>query len=447
MAASVNGTYTRFQSLLTLGLDKGLPTKEMTGMLTISESERPCAEYSLDSVVGPLISPVFEGLLKPGMSRYRTLAQQEQDWIVGQHFWLLLRQNPSLRSLSLDLGLQTLVRFTSTSLVYDVLASMPYLRLFEDCLPETIYSNLQYLEARSKVTSKVILVLLSRLPNLQHLLLGGIEDGSVIDLDAKEILGNRPSRLRTLHLEELEFTIPNGYFATSILPWLPALTKFRTDQLYDTITRGLVAQCQDLQIFGRLSPYYSIGRTVYERKHVVSILLEGCPKLREVDAIHHIITANRLIHSAWSCETRLEKLHCQIVGVERLQHIELPVLNRMIESDADPSSDQEWEAMRRFLESRDQQPQVLGRIARLTQLRILDVGYEYRAFLPGGSGQAWMIHDKPMPDTLELPLDAGLWQLSSMINAIEELDSEAEMAELREMIPAIRPDVQTYRRS
>ncbi|KAF9085901.1 hypothetical protein BGX29_001693 [Mortierella sp. GBA35] len=407
MAASVNGTYTRFQSLLTLGLDKGLTTKEMTGMLTISESERPCAEYNLDSVVGPLISPVFEGLLKPGMSRYRTLAQQEQDWIR-------------------------------------VVILTP---VFEDCLPETIYSNLQYLEARSKVTSKVILVLLSRLPNLQHLILGGIEDGSVIDLDSKEILGNRPSRLRTLHLEELEFAIPNGYFATSILPWLPALTKFRTDQLYDTITRGLVAQCQGLQIFGRLSPYYSIGRTVYERKHVVSILLEGCPKLKEVDAIHHIITANRLIHSAWSCETRLEKLHCQIVGVERLQHIELPVLNRMIESGADPSSDQEWEVMRRFLESRDQQPQVLGRIARLTQLRILDVGYEYRAFLPGGSGQAWMIHDKPMPDTLELPLDAGLWQLSSMINAIEELDPEAEIAELREMIPAIRPDVQTYRRS
>ncbi|KAF9083967.1 hypothetical protein BGX23_010953 [Mortierella sp. AD031] len=364
MAASVNGTYTRFQSLLTLGLDKGLPTKEMTGAFEARDVKVPNSRAT-----------------GTGLDR-----------------------RPTLLAATSTKPITTLSEFGFG-------AANPgqvhiHQSVIEDCLPETIYSNLQYLEARSKVTSKVILVLLSRLPNLQHLLLGGIEDGSVIDLDAKEILGNRPSRLRTLHLEELEFAIPNGYFATSILPWLPALTKFRTDQLYDTITRGLVAQCQDLQIFGRLSPYYSIGRTVYERKHVVSILPEGCPKLREVDAIHHIITANRLIHSAWSCETRLEKFHCQIVGVERLQHIELPVLNRMIESGADPSSDQEWEVMRRFLESRDQQPQVLGRIARLTQLRILDVGYEYRAFLPGGSGQAWMIHDKPMPDTLELPLDA-----------------------------------------
>ncbi|KAF9121825.1 hypothetical protein BGW39_010232 [Mortierella sp. 14UC] len=53
---------------------------------------------ALEALTGPLLSPIFENAFEPVVRGIRTEGQQQEDWRLVQQFWLLVYQNPQLRS-------------------------------------------------------------------------------------------------------------------------------------------------------------------------------------------------------------------------------------------------------------------------------------------------------------------------------------------------------------
>lgn len=97
----------------------------------------------------------------------------------------------------------------------------------------------------------------------------------------------------------------------------------------------------------------------------------------------------------------------------------------MIELDTDPSSYQERTVMRDYWQSRDQQRRILDRIARLTQLRVLDLDTEERpvSFYDEFDNICAATLGPPTFDTLELRLGAGFGSLSAL-SRLEVFDFE-----------------------
>jgi hypothetical protein len=82
--------------------------------------------------VGRTLSPQFEEMLAPLKANGRTPDQQKRDWETVQRFWMLVRQNPSLKSLRLDEGFNRLCDIKDPQFVYKILGSLIQLSELEN---------------------------------------------------------------------------------------------------------------------------------------------------------------------------------------------------------------------------------------------------------------------------------------------------------------------------
>ncbi|KAF9083962.1 hypothetical protein BGX23_010948 [Mortierella sp. AD031] len=454
-AVSVSGTCTNLLTLTTESLIYGLTLKDKDIQSGMDDLNRNYHESQDQAQGGPLISPMFEGAIRPGAPGARTMEHQDRDWYVAQHFWLIIYNNLSLRRLRLDWSLEELFRIKSPAFVYNMLERLRNLEWL-DILVEHVptlrflqtnksfraygefrkqFSCLRVLKVNSNVPLRDVFYYFRHLPCLEELMLSGPRESipacGVDDVKSFLHLPITPNPLRMLQI-----AMPLGSldepFSSLLLPWLPQLSEFRACVLQPATARGLVAHCPKLQVFCQF------GHDIYETicakytpdsysSSELNTLLEGCPHLKIIDAIHHKVPADRLLPGQWACQG-LEFLRRQIVGIERLTSEEQQLLNKMSMSDsaAAPTTSKERMVMEKQLRGREQQRRVFQKIAGLERLKTCDLGYEYREvdlhrWRHNWKERLYTIDEKeclwysgPIADTLELSLEPGLEQLATL---------------------------------
>ncbi|KAG0298919.1 hypothetical protein BGZ96_004226 [Linnemannia gamsii] len=437
-----------------------------TNTNTVPRYEGPGLRPLNEATTGPLLSPIFEGILQPRQAQHRTVARQKQDWATAQHFWLLVRQNTqSLFSLRLDASLDWLCGISKVGFIFDTLASLENLVNFEnDMLPldpnillERLpgllsyrtrlrflhgdyiltrpFNQLVYLEIWGSVPSQTFFTLLKYLPNLNALRMEEFRGTLDFTLGAHLILENIPSRLKTLRLLYLYARV-DELFANLVIPWLPHLTEISLGQLRPATARALGTHCRKLEVVKQIE----VGTTIYQDniKHkptvnTASILLRECATLKVFDGISHTLEANHMLKYPWACRN-LETFRCQIIGIPRLTIAEQEFLDSTdVEaepSDGDDDIDDESDGSVKNVartalaktkqRSLELQLQVMDHLAELTSLKVLDLGYEYRDIHGAQRKKAqdpnWpvKIEGEPTLDSLELTLATGLDRLSSL---------------------------------
>ncbi|KAG0280182.1 hypothetical protein BGZ95_011010 [Linnemannia exigua] len=463
-AVSLSGTCTDLVSFTTKSLVFGLTLKEREEQSYMDDLNRNYHESQDQAQGGPIISPLFMGVMRPGAPGARTLEHQDQDWYIAQHFWLIIYQNRSLRQLHLDWSLETLFRVTSKTFAYEMVARLKYLERLEDGLvlfqlgrlldvvPHLLhfkasyyhildmstftkqrqqqYCSLRTLRLDEYVATENMLRLLHHLPSLDELYIMQLlrtNDETVFrkgDGDDKAILHSTPSRLKMLTIYRTLFEF-DWLFNTVFLPRLPSLTEFRTHTLHPETSRALAVHCPKLEVFRQLGhtdtihPNYT---SIIKGSIELTPLLEGCPNLKIVDATHHMIIANRLLSSndaPWAC-LGLQHLRCQITGIDRL------TMQEQSELDKAADSVEQQAVMEKYTRSQYQQRQIYQRLAGLQHLTTCDLGFEYRQVrwlktkvgherdMYSIGGKEYIRYTGPIYDTLDLSLDSGLYQLASL---------------------------------
>ncbi|KAF9150389.1 hypothetical protein BG015_007808 [Linnemannia schmuckeri] len=118
--------------------------------------------------------------------------------------------------------------------------------------------------------------------------------------------------------------------------------------------------------------------------NTIAFLLEACPNLKSIDAIQHILQTNYLLSylPRWPYTGTLETLCCQIRGISCFANADQDFSYRQalvnVIIDQPLTSDQE--ATRDIYEFGHvvQQPLLFVRLAQLTNLKVMDLGREYR---------------------------------------------------------------------
>lgn len=167
----------------------------------------------------PTISSLFVGMMEPSKARFRTMDRQRQDWIAAQSLWLLIRQNPGLRTIRLDWDLKDMCSLTSLDFLYDgILRMLPSLVSLEshtipmdlkrllECVPSlqsyrtlhpvdvenfsssgsgAEYGQLRELEIPGVLTRQSLARLLRKFPNMQHLQIEALQGSNVAYIGGK----------------------------------------------------------------------------------------------------------------------------------------------------------------------------------------------------------------------------------------------------------------------
>lgn len=154
--------------------------------------------------------------------------------------------------------------------------------------------------------------------------------------------------------------------------------------------------------------------------HDANEVLGCCTRLRTFDSIEHTLHVDEMLRQPWACKG-LEWLTVQIRGVGRLTDGEQIVVDRVMVPgySGDLSADEEA-AVEKFERCRAQQHGVYDRLASLTRLKHLDLGYENRDPATGRTregeryevgGKEYVRYNGPTFDTLEMSLVSGLDRL------------------------------------
>ncbi|KAF9910538.1 hypothetical protein EC991_006356 [Linnemannia zychae] len=436
-----------------------------SGEMTVYRYEGRTEPHS-EAETGPILSPIFEGgVLAPNRSGFRSVARQRQDWATAQHFWLLVRQNRrSLFSLRLDITLWWLCD-TAEGFIMDTLASLENLVNLEndmvhldpnvllerlpgllsyrtwskyfqnDSMLTRPFNQLIYLELWGGTTTRTFFNLLKYLPNLETLRMN--EFRGMVDISTQDhlILENIPSNLKTLRFRNPSARV-DGQIANLIIPWLPNLTEISLTQLHPASTRALVTHCRKLQVVKQIDDGNTIHPNLASSKplvNMIGILLQECPTLKVIDAVHHTIDAEHMLKNPWACR-ELETFRCQIVGIPRLTAAEQNFLdsittpsandsnadNKISDNINDSNSMDRSELIGKQQRSQELQRQVMDHFAGLTNLTTLDLGYEYRdiwgAVFQQQQNPEWPLEfaGEPKFDSLQLTLATGLDRLSSL---------------------------------
>ncbi|KAF9904862.1 hypothetical protein EC991_002292, partial [Linnemannia zychae] len=463
-AAYLGQTCTQLKSFSTYNFSSSYTLKELEDYERVSEEgELTYEDRMTPAKTGDFISPEFIGdVFSPMIAGWRTLEQQEQDWLTSQYFWLLIRQNPSLRSLTLAWSLNELFD-VSPEYVYGVLASLPQLttlncslgrieleRVLESCPQLQVYESysttlwssdlgqewpmMQTLDLSMQVASEDFIYIIRRLPGLLHLQLGGFQSRSVECTNVAELLGNRPSKLRTLKITMMRRSY-DEWLGTLVFPWLPDLIEYSGPCLGESIACAIVTHCKGFQVY--LQTYFppSVHDT-YQSGTIPNVfrhLLEGCPNLRVLDSVSHTIDGQSLEGNRWVC-LGLEKLRCRLVGFTRLTASD--EVNLSEEWVLNISSIEELKERQRV--SREQQQMVLYRLSTFTRLRVLDLGYEFRDLQLARIAHTYRNYyanlERPAADTMELSLASGLACLAPLkeleVFGFEGIDHRIETPEL-----------------
>ncbi|KAG0279198.1 hypothetical protein BGZ95_001987 [Linnemannia exigua] len=374
------------------------------------DNSRSAVNRARAGAIGPLLSPDFEGVFRPAAVRLRSVPQQEQDWITHQRYWLLVRQNPGLRVLRTHWSLFQLSEFHSIGFFYDTLALLPNLRDIDNqifhvdfnqllervpnlqhytaasmfmgnALLNNTYHSLQTLKMPGRILAETFFGLLNYLPGLNYFCFGCFEGAA--DLNVSQILTNGPSHLKGLRFLDRR-TGDDEQMPMLVLPWLPHLIEYSTVRLTMTAATTLARFCPKLEVFRQGyngDTTHSEARMITD-DNTVGLLLGTCPNLKVIDAPHHRITADYMLRCEWVCQG-LESLRCQLIGFSRLDKAEEELYQQVHGADPDLADysdqhDDHQALLDKALLCKLQHIQVYKQLSLMTQLRILDLGYEAR---------------------------------------------------------------------
>ncbi|KAG0379574.1 hypothetical protein BGX24_012609 [Mortierella sp. AD032] len=336
------------------------------------------------------------------------------------------------------------------------------------------YTSIRKVELSNDTDTRAVFSLLRYLPNLESLSLSGFEqeffqNDEVEGLEAQTRMDNTPNRsLHRLSLCKVRFH--DNRVMAIILPWIPELREFSCDLLRMDMSAALVKHCTHLEIvreLGVLGGNYDAWTKTRPIDDVLP-LLRGCPSLKVLDMVAHRIQGDSFIDCEIACLERLETFRCQIVGMYWLGGIHsLEMLKRILarnSGEGDEGSERgPWQAGTRAAEMRlfdkayrneDRGPAPVGtrcaetrlfnevyrnqeryrkvyhQLSKMTQLRVLDLGQEYRTVFdpycgPDGEDShnsedeehhppKYNRYSPSIPDTLDLTLESGFDQLETL---------------------------------
>ncbi|KAG0258132.1 hypothetical protein BGZ95_005047, partial [Linnemannia exigua] len=208
----------------------------------------------------------------------------------------------------------------------------------------------------------------------------------------------------------------------TVLQHIPSIVEWRNE------TRLCATEVAVLdELFGpRLESYRGSPKPLlnYGRSHSdpTNQFLVTHPHLREFDSIENFIKVDEMLREPWAC-MGLERLTCQIVGVDRLNKEEEAVVARvMAPGYLGELTEEETSAVEKFHRCRAQHHGVYDRLASLTRLKHLNLGYENRhprGYMDadrytGEDGVEYSEYPGPIFDTLEMSLESGLGRLAAL---------------------------------
>ncbi|KAF8946970.1 hypothetical protein BGZ47_010728 [Haplosporangium gracile] len=399
----------------------------------------------------------------------RTLTQQEQDWSTSKHFWTFVRNNYQLQSLRLHNSLGEFMEDVSMPYLVDTLASLKNLAMLENNYVaidlDHIFGRLFALEKYSTTLSpsgsgtstqpslqlrdaaflgvcayRELLRILSHAPNLESLSVGTVAAlDAVTPTKAAVIMDHAPSRVTSLKLgvRGHMLDIP----LDQVFAWMPHLTSFTTTQLVPSISQTLSTFCSNIETVhevnkGSLSA--GLGHAVQLDTSALGLLLKNCPTLKKFDGIRHVLSG-LIWEEPWVCQG-LTFLRCQIKGVQRLSPQDQERYAAIaIRTGDEALSEDDNRLVHLHTASLEQQKKIYGKLATLTQLRVLDLGAEYRQLHRElhMSDEEYLTANELFSGTLELTLKSGLKQLEALkalqVFGFESVDHRIGHAELEWM--------------
>ncbi|KAK3830356.1 MAG: hypothetical protein J3R72DRAFT_528047 [Linnemannia gamsii] len=392
-------------------------------------------------------------------------AVAEYEWINTQHLWHLVRSNPGLTRFDTymrgDVGLYRALADN----VYSTLHILKNLKVLDgrsrfyrinfwtllECLPEGIESlsvdcdvfplpdplpeprsSLLVLETMGSPTISGLLTLLEVFPNLTHLRVREVRsnpsepwESSFIPLSSSLRSGGRSLR---------NFDCFMCCDWSTLLRLIPSIVEWNGVR---SLRVGEATVLEEL--FGpRLESFrttlhpssdgYPDSRPHYDPTNQ---FLVTHPNLREFDSIENLIKVDEMLRQPWAC-MGLERLTCRIVGVDRLNKGEEAVVAKvMAPGYLNELTEEDTRAVEKFHRCRAQHHGVYDRLASLTRLKHLNLGYENRntgsacdrACYTGENGVQYVKYAEPMFDTLEMSLESGLDRLG-VLRSLEMIGFE-----------------------
>ncbi|KAH7044419.1 hypothetical protein BKA57DRAFT_440512 [Linnemannia elongata] len=399
----------------------------------------------------------------------RTLAQQELDWSTSKHFWTFIRNNRQLQSLYLHKSLGEFMEDVSLPYLVDTLASLKDLTLLENNYVaidlDHIFGRLLVLEKYSTAfspsgsnaliqpslqlryarflnvcTYRELLRILSHAPNLESLSVGAVSVlGAVTPTEATVIMGKAPSRVTSLKLGAHGHLL--NIALDQVFALMPYLTSFTTAWLEPSIAQALSTFCMNVETVhepkkGPLSS--ELGHAVQPDTPALDLLLKNCPTLKKFDGIRHVLSGS-VWEEPWVCQG-LTFLRCQVKGVQRLSSQDQERYSVIAtRTEHDTLSEDDVRLVQLHATSLEQQKKIYRKLATLTQLRVLDLGGEYRRLNKDFqlSDEEYLGVNGPLLGTLELTLESGLGQLETLkalqVFGFEGVDQRIGQAELEWM--------------
>ncbi|KAG0262111.1 hypothetical protein BG011_000308 [Mortierella polycephala] len=214
----------------------------------------------------------------------------------------------------------------------------------------------------------------------------------------------------------------------SVVVWLPHLVRLDVPSLEINTAIALAEHCPTLEEVKIGSenelPYVTFEDGVNDG--IVSKLLTSCPNLKLFDGVRYQLEVLEVMTTnlPWVCRG-LETLRCQIVGVSRLT-VENEMLYKSVVARgyANEHTIPELRVIVQAMTNKHEHCVIYQRLAMLTQLKCLDLGYEYRdvlafengaeSYISERDGKEYLVFNPPFQDTLMLSLETGLDILGSL---------------------------------
>ncbi|KAF9126185.1 hypothetical protein BGW39_006818 [Mortierella sp. 14UC] len=357
----------------------------------------------------------------------REETQLETEWTVANLFLRLIRQNPDISGVRLCSTLLVFHNIDFLASLYETLAStrrvlvlenyadcneleallvrLPYIRYYGSSSStisasafQTTLPSLQALRLQGLIDTLLFTSLLQHLPNLQSLWIGGFQvatpycQANFIH-EAKN--NTRPTSIQLFYIGRA--TPLEDEILRATIPCLPDLREITAGSLKEATMTTLVEHCRHLETVTLSVDPDSRCQTP---ANALGYFLEGCPKLRVLDASRYNVEATLLEGQTWVCRD-LEVLKCQILGIERLPQAEEATHNptTLLSSGGEMSRYLVGQQSAFLLnqQSRHLNRQVYSHLASLTKLKTLVL---------------WLDHVYNGVGSLEWTLETGLSQLS-----------------------------------
>ncbi|KAK3818212.1 MAG: hypothetical protein JOS17DRAFT_757369 [Linnemannia elongata] len=287
----------------------------------------------------------------------------------------------------------------------------------EDVLMTRPIPGLRSLVLRFPITLQVVLHVLDNLPDLEFFKISHIDDakkGVPVQQTTPTIDLVPHLNLKCLNLGWCKYKEDNTYWTLfSVLPFLTAL---KTKDLGHDISQAIATHCSQLEVLvDHKKPKVAYAAEILNELSALEPILQSCPNLRVLDALGHRLVVSVMSETPWAT-TKLETLRCQIRGLTRLDQVEEERYSRalnLFQKKGRKHNTRRAEIMQRYQVCLDDHTRLYAQLARQTQLRILELGFDHRVKdYRRASG-----YSDPVKDTPELSLKSGLgllWDLKEL---------------------------------